>query len=147
MGHLLLLMYTEPLRSIELFLEVPVDFQKSLVAGRDREEKDRSSQGPWHRRAMDGLVPQFFFLLDIQYFWAFCQVGILLKLSLCHNKESRDEEHNPTYVWEPELCPLWFGWDKIHNTAKLSLFFKSHHDFFFGIKLHRALGSGNIWKW
>lgn len=46
MGHLFLLMYMEPLRGTELFLKAPMDFQKSLVAGRDRGEKDRSSQGP-----------------------------------------------------------------------------------------------------
>lgn len=43
MDYLLLLMYLAPIRGTELLLK---DFQKSLVAGRDREEKDRSSQRP-----------------------------------------------------------------------------------------------------
>lgn len=67
MGHLFLLMNMEPLQGTELCLKSPVNFQKNLVAGRDWEEQDKSSQGPCHSWAMDRFF-QFFFLLEVQCF-------------------------------------------------------------------------------
>lgn len=84
MGHLFLRMNMGPLQGTELD---PVNFQKSLIAKRDREEQDKISQGPWNSWAMDNFVPQFSFLLEFQCFCSFWQVDILVKFSLCHNKK------------------------------------------------------------
>lgn len=60
--------------------------------------------------------------------WSHSMASYTVKLSFCHNKQGRVGDHNPT--WEPDLCPLWFGWGKISSNIKISLFFKTYHDLF-----------------